>query len=64
MDNIYRPFTRASNAKFKSGFGIGLSLVVKILEAHKAILQIQSTENEGTRVELLFNRLTTSLTDT
>ncbi len=60
--NIYRPFTRASNAKFKSGFGIGLSLVVKILEAHNAVLQIQSIENEGTRVELLFNRLIPSAT--
>lgn len=58
IDTIYRPFTRASNAKFKSGFGIGLSLVVKILEIHKARLKVHSVENEGTRVELLFNRAT------
>lgn len=63
MAKIYRPFTRASNAKFISGYGIGLSLVIKILEIHNATLQVNSIENEGTRVELLFNRLSTSETN-
>jgi two-component system, OmpR family, sensor histidine kinase ArlS len=58
IDTIYRPFVRASNAKFKSGFGIGLSLVVKIFEIHKADLQVESVQNVGTRFILLFNRLT------
>jgi signal transduction histidine kinase len=57
LEAIYKPFSRASNAKYKSGFGIGLSLVVKILEAHHSRLDVQSTENEGTRFELIFNRL-------
>jgi signal transduction histidine kinase len=57
LDSIYRPFKRASNVKFKSGFGIGLSLVAKIMELHDAALSVYSTENEGTRFELLFKRL-------
>lgn len=56
LETIYKPFTRASNAKFKSGFGIGLSLVVKILEVHHAVLQVFSVEHEGTRFEIQFNR--------
>jgi len=56
FNDIFRPFTRASNVKYKSGFGIGLSLVVKILELHKAIININSTENKGTRFELVFEK--------
>jgi signal transduction histidine kinase len=55
--SIYNPFKRASNAKFIGGFGIGLSLVVKILKLHEATINVYSTENEGTRFELLFKRL-------
>jgi signal transduction histidine kinase len=54
--NIYRPFKRASNAKFIGGFGIGLSLVTKILELHGARLKVNSKENEGTQIEISFNR--------
>jgi two-component system, OmpR family, sensor histidine kinase ArlS len=56
FNDIFRPFTRASNVKYKSGFGIGLSLVVKILELHKAVININSTENKGTRFELVFEK--------
>jgi len=55
--SIYSPFKRASNAKFIGGFGIGLSLVMKIMEIHEATINVFSTENEGTRFELLFKRL-------
>jgi signal transduction histidine kinase len=58
LDTIYLPFRRASNVKFKGGFGIGLSLVEKIVELHKADLKIFSTMNEGTRFEIAFNRTT------
>jgi signal transduction histidine kinase len=57
LDSIYLPFKRASNVKFKSGFGIGLSLVNKIIELHNAALKVYSTENEGTRFELVFKKL-------
>jgi signal transduction histidine kinase len=54
LDSIYLPFKRASNVKFKGGFGIGLSLVARILELHEAGLKVFSTENEGTRIEIVF----------
>jgi two-component system sensor histidine kinase ArlS len=57
LGSIYLPFKRASNAKFKGGFGIGLSLVAKILELHKAALKVFSSENKGTRFEIVFERL-------
>lgn len=57
LTSIYRPFKRASNAKFIGGFGIGLSLVAKIMELHDATLNVFSVENEGTRIQILFKRI-------
>ena len=57
LDSIYLPFKRASNVKFKSGFGIGLSLVKKIVELHRIELDVNSTENEGTSFNLLFQKV-------
>lgn len=57
LGDIYKPFRRASNVKFFSGFGIGLSLVAKIAELHDAHLSVTSTENEGTRFEMQFKRV-------
>ena len=57
VESIYRPFKRASNVKFIGGFGIGLSLVAKILELHETTFNVISSENEGTRFELFFKRL-------
>jgi len=57
FESVYRPFKRASNAKYIGGFGIGLSLVVKILELHEATLNVKSVENEGSSFEILFNRI-------
>ena len=52
--DIYKPFNRASNVRFKSGFGIGLSLVAKIFELHHVGFKIHSAENKGTRFEMIF----------
>jgi len=57
MDNIFKPFKRAGNVKFIGGFGIGLSLVAKVAEIHNAEVNIQSTINKGTRVEIAFKRI-------
>jgi signal transduction histidine kinase len=57
LDSIYLPFKRASNVKFIGGFGIGLSLVSKIIELHEAELIVFSKESKGTRFEILFKRL-------
>jgi signal transduction histidine kinase len=56
LDSIYLPFKRASNVKFKGGFGVGLSLVNKIITLHGAVMRVYSIENEGTKFELLFNK--------
>ena len=57
INSIYHHFQRASNVKFIGGFGIGLSLVNKIIELHDAELNVISAENEGTRFEILFKKL-------
>jgi signal transduction histidine kinase len=57
MESIYRPFKRASNVKFKSGYGIGLSLVARIFELHQTEVNVYSIENEGTQFEVIFKRL-------
>ncbi|HPT20463.1 MAG TPA: HAMP domain-containing sensor histidine kinase [Bacteroidales bacterium] len=54
---IFKPFTRASNVKFKSGFGIGLALVSKIMELHGASLKVFSAENQGTLFEIAFKKV-------
>lgn len=57
IESIYKPFNRASNVRFKGGFGIGLSLVAKIFELHKVGFQVFSNENQGTRFELNFRNV-------
>ncbi len=58
IEQISRPFSRASNVKFIGGFGIGLSLVSKIFELHKAVMKINSRVGEGTGIEISFRKNT------
>lgn len=58
IESISKPFQRASNVKFIGGYGIGLSLVSRIMELHSADLKIFSRINEGSRFELTFKRIT------
>lgn len=60
VENIYRPFKRASNTKYIGGYGIGLSLVAKVMDLHDGNLSLQSIENEGTSFELTFKRIAMS----
>ena len=57
VESIYMPFMRASNVKFIGGFGIGLSLVAKIMELHAATFDVNSSENHGTQFKIYFKRL-------
>lgn len=61
IKDIFNPFKRATNVKYKSGFGIGLSLVVKILEVHNASCEVTSSENTGTQFRLRFERIAKSI---
>lgn len=56
QEAIFKPFARGTNARYIGGFGIGLSIVLKIIELHNAEIQLKSTENEGTRVEIIFSK--------
>ena len=56
LGNIYKPFTRGSNVKYIGGFGIGLTMVSRIMQLHKAAFTVASRENEGTRINLQFSR--------
>lgn len=56
VTNIFKPFKRGANVKFIGGFGIGLSIVAKIIELHNAELQVKSIENKGTQVEIHFRK--------
>jgi signal transduction histidine kinase len=56
LDSVTKPFKRASNVQFIGGYGIGLSLVSKILEIHKVELSVSTRLNEGTRFNLNFRR--------
>lgn len=57
LNTVFNAFARGSNAKYKSGFGIGLSLVHKILEVHQVPYNVESSEQEGTRISMTFSRI-------
>ena len=56
LDKITHKFYRVDESRNKTikGFGLGLSIVQKTIELHKAKLQIYSEINEGTKIILTF----------
>lgn len=54
MRYIYDPFFRASNTKNFEGYGIGLPLTKNIIRMHHGGIHVNSTENQGTTVQLTF----------
>lgn len=59
VDTIFKPFMRGTNVRYIGGFGIGLSIVAKIIELHHANIQVKSAENEGTSIEIAFRKQAT-----
>lgn len=55
--NIFKPFKRGANVKYIGGFGIGLSIVAKIIALHAAEIKVTSSESEGTSFELFFRKM-------
>jgi signal transduction histidine kinase len=53
--NIFDPLFRGDNIKNITGFGIGLTLVYKIIHLHEGSIVISSALNKGTAVEITFN---------
>jgi signal transduction histidine kinase len=56
INSIFEPFKRAQNVVYMGGFGLGLSLVRKIIELHHAEIKVESIERETTCFELRFNK--------
>jgi signal transduction histidine kinase len=59
LQNIFEPFYRADRSRSRStgGFGLGLSICKKIMDAHKGELIIKSKINEGTEAILKFKSI-------
>jgi len=56
IDTIFKPFRRGTNVKYIGGFGVGLSIVAKIIELHGAVIKVSSDERDGTCFEILFRK--------
>jgi len=52
VENIFTPFYTTKSPK--SGLGIGLSLVYKIIKEHDAIIYVDSKKDIGTKFTLEF----------
>ncbi len=55
MTNIFKPLYRGSNASANPGHGIGLAIVKRIADLHKASIDIKSEVNLGTTFTVTFN---------
>lgn len=55
---IFEPFYRSDRSRSRKtgGFGLGLSISKKIMDAHKAVIKYNSRLNEGTEVILSFKK--------
>lgn len=58
IGNIFNAFNRSENVKYIGGFGIGLSIVAKVMKLHSVVINVTSTINKGTCFELLFGKHT------
>lgn len=48
LQNIFQPFYRTDSVQHKEGFGLGLTLVKRILSLHKATIEVKSNKEDGT----------------
>ncbi len=54
IGSIFNAFNRSENVKFIGGFGIGLSIVSKIMQLHSVEINVSSELNKGTQFNLTF----------
>lgn len=58
-ERIFLPFFRGENAQLKKGFGLGLSIVKRIVELHRGTVNYHVVNNNINRFTLQFRRLYT-----
>ncbi len=56
IPHLYEPFFRGEKAAKYTGYGLGLPLAMKIIRMHDGDLQVQSEQNKGTIVTIIFNK--------
>jgi signal transduction histidine kinase len=56
IPHLYEPFFRGKIAAKYNGYGLGLPLAMKIIRMHEGELQVQSEENKGTIVTIVFKK--------
>ncbi|MCU0340323.1 MAG: ATP-binding protein [Spirosomaceae bacterium] len=57
LQRIFEPLYRAKNATTFRGYGIGLSVCRRIIDMHRGSIQVKSTLNEGTTMEVTLPHL-------
>lgn len=55
LPHIFDRFYQAESSRSKDGFGLGLSLVKRIVDLHEWTIEIESTEGKGTTVSVRFS---------
>lgn len=48
LSNVFQPFYRVKENKIKEGFGLGLSLALRIVKLHKGNINVSSVYGQGT----------------
>lgn len=54
QDSLFEPFKRSKNVEKIKGWGLGLSLVKGLVEAHHGVVGLESNPQDGTTFELRF----------
>jgi len=57
IGNIFNAFNRSDNVKYIGGFGIGLSIVAKVMKLHSIEIKVTSELNKGTQFQLTFPKV-------
>ncbi|WP_291285443.1 HAMP domain-containing sensor histidine kinase [Flavobacterium sp.] len=63
IPHLYEPFFRGKIATKYIGYGLGLPLASKIIRMHDGEIQVQSEQNKGTIVTIVFNKTNTKKTN-
>ncbi len=51
--SLFQPFKRVKNAEGKEGWGLGLSVVRGITDAHEGTIEVDSSEQDGTSFKVI-----------